>query len=117
MNGRNFEWWCEDIDYIHAVLNRETDKGYYIDVCDVLAVLEYPKVDIELTVRGINEEDILIYDYYCCVNYDGKDDWGSFDWVDFGEVEPKEFTTEEQLMEDMNKQLIEFCEERGLEMW
>ena len=119
MNKNNFKWWCEDMSCIHAVLNRDRDKGYSIDECDVLAVLEYPRVDIELTVRGIDEKDNLIYDYYCCVNYakDSKEDgWESYDWVDFGEVDPKEFTTEKELMEDMNKQLIKFCEKRDLEM-
>lgn len=116
MNGRNFKWWCEDINYIHAVLNREIDNGYDIETCDVLAVLEYPKVDIELTVREYNEEDGLIYDYYCCIN-DTEDGWHSYDVVDFGDVDPKEFVSVGQLMEDMEKQLFEFCKERGLEIY
>lgn len=117
---KNFKWWTEDIDYIHAVLNRDRDNGYSIDECEVLAILEYPKADIELTVREINEENNLIYDYFCCINSaeDNKeDDWHSFDWVDFGEVNPKEFTTEKELMEDMNKQLINFCKENNLNMF
>lgn len=116
MENNKFKWWCENIDYIHAVLNRDIDKGYSIDECDVLAVLEYPLVDIELTVRGFYEEEGLIYDYYCCIN-DEEDGWMSFDWIDFGEINPKEFTTEKELMEDMNRQLIEFCKEHNLKMY
>lgn len=35
----------------------------------------------------------------------------------FGEVNPKEFTTKKELMEDMKKQLIIFCKENNLKMY
>ena len=111
--NKNFKWWCADIDYIHKVLNREIEES-----ADVVAVLEYPLVDIELTVRGYEIDGTPIYDYFCCINETGNEDgWESYEEVDFGEVNPKEFVTEKELMEDMEKQLIKFCKENDLKMY
>ena len=110
----SFKWWCEDINYIHKLLNNEIEE----EQLDVLAVLEYPFADIELTARDYEYDGTLIYDYFCCVNKTGKEDgWESYDGVEFGKVDPKEFTTEEELMEDMRKQLIKFCKEENLRMY
>lgn len=128
INKENFNWWCDDIKFIHDVLNLtdETYEDYFkknsiswIGDIDVVAMLEYPKVAIELTVRDFNddnEDSLFYYDYYCCVN-DKENGWESYEGVDFGKVNPKEFTTEKELMEDMNKQLIEFCKEHNLKMY
>lgn len=109
----NFKWWCEDINYIHKVLNKEIEA----DNLDVVAVLEYPLADIELTIRDYETDRTPIYDYFCCINKTGnKDGWESYDGVDFGEVNPKEFTTEKELLEDMRNQLIKFCKANDLKM-
>lgn len=130
MKKDRFEWWCADIDYIHDVLNltEETYKDYFeknsiswVGDINVVAMLEYPKVDIELTVRDFNDDDddrLFYYDYFCCVNKTGEEDgWESYEGVDFGKVDPKEFKTEKELMEDMNKQLIKFCKKHKLKMY
>lgn len=124
MNRERFNWWCEDIDVIHKTLNGNFEE---LDKLDVVAVLEYPLVDIELTIRDYNEEEgTLYYDYFCCVNKEKEsedydilyyDGWESYDDVPFGEVDPKEFTTVEELKRDMNKQLIKFCRKEDLKMY
>lgn len=127
MNKERFNWWCEDIGVIHKALNGNFEE---LDKLDVVAVLEYPLVDIELTIRDYNEEEgTLYYDYFCCVNktgneevdnmlyYDSYDGWESYDGVPFGKTDPKEFTTVEELKSDMNKQLIKFCRKEDLKMY
>ena len=119
MNRERFNWWCENINHIHKALNKgfkNTEKALALDTC---AVLEYPFVDIELTIRDYDEEeDVLYYDYFCCVNRTGTEDgWESYDCVEFGETDPKEFTTVKELMEDMHNQLIKFCKEHNLKMY
>lgn len=112
--NKNFKWWCEDINYIHKVLNKEIEANNL----DVVAVLECPFADIELTIRDYETDGTPIYDYFCCINKTGeKNDWESYDGVDFGEVNPKEFTTEKELIEDMELQLIKFCKENDLKMY
>ena len=68
----------------------------------------------------------MYYDYFCCVNKEKEsedydilyyDGWESYDDVPFGEVDPKEFTTVEELKRDMNKQLIKFCRKEDLKMY
>lgn len=99
------------MNYIHRLLNNDIKN----EQLDVLAVLEYPFVDIELTARDYESDGTLIYDYFCCVNETGKENgWESYDGIEFGEVDPKEFTTEKELMEDMRKQLFDFCNKNNL---
>ena len=118
MENNKFKWWCEDIKAIHKTLNngfKNLEEALELSTC---AVLEYPFVDIELTIRDYEDDGTLIYDYFCCVNETGEEDgWESYEYIEFGEVDPKEFTTERELMEDMNNQLIKFCKERNLKMF
>lgn len=118
---KKFTWWCDDINAIHKALNANYEDEYdaedTIHDLDTCAVLEYPFVDIELTIRDYADGK-LYYDYFCCVNKTGDEDgWESYSGVDFGEKDPKEFTTEIELMEDMNNQLIKFCKKHNLKMY
>lgn len=115
MNKERFKWWCEDIEIIHKALNGNFEA---LDKLDVVAVLEYPLVDIELTIRDCDEDGKVYYDYFCCANRTTAGiGWESYDGVPFGETDPKEFTTVEELKSDMNKQLIKFCRKEDLKMY
>ena len=99
--GIEKKFWCIGIEKIRKVLTSDSN------VVDILAVLEFDNFDIELTDRGFFDGK-RYYDYFCCKKLNGK--WHSFDVVNFGNKKPYEFSTAEELKEDMRLQLEIFLE-------
>lgn len=104
--GKEKIFWCVGIEKIRDILTSNTNE-----VSDVLAVLEFDEFDIELTDRGFSEGK-RYFDYFCCRKTNGE--WHSFDSVDFGNMKPYEFSTDEELKEDMRVQLEMFLEKHSM---
>ena len=91
--GNERKFWCVGIEKIRDVLTSNTNE-----VSDVLAVLEFDEFDIELTDRGFSDGE-RHYDYFCCKKTNGE--WHSFDSVSFGDKKPYEFSSDEELKNDI----------------
>lgn len=104
--GNERKFWCVGIEKIRDILTSNTNE-----VSDVLAVLEFDEFDIELTDRGFSDGE-RHYDYFCCKKTNGE--WHSFDFVDFGNKKPYEFSSDEELKNDMRVQLETFLEKHNM---
>lgn len=104
--GNERKFWCVGIEKIRDILTSDTNK-----ISDVLAVLEFDEFDIELTDRGFSDGE-RHYDYFCCKKTNGE--WHSFDYADFGDKKPYEFSTDEELKADMQAQLEKFLEKYNM---
>ena len=104
--GNERKFWCVGIEKIRDILTSNANE-----VSDVLAVLEFDEFDIELTDRGFSDGE-RHYDYFCCKKTNGE--WHSFDSVDFGSKKPYEFSSDEELRNDMRVQLETFLEKHNM---
>lgn len=134
MDGRVMSYWGLTKDVVSVLAegefptyDRPRFKKFLDDIRHdrVLAVMEYPTIDIELEIYTANGCDVecathidnsIAPSYFVCIKglFHGKEMWESYDFAGDCYVDFNEPDWEEELKQEMDDVLEHFASEHGL---